>query len=910
MIRLDPNTSTLIFTSANSDTVTMRSIEEILNNDKPPSLMCSNYNGFSSLEEDDVSKYEMVVPSSPRPDSPVDSALSMTTQSSSNFTISVDSMFNTGSDSMFSPRLFVNTSDSTADSVMSSDSSISISNISSSRDLAAIWTDDRKRVTSLSSTSTQDDLDSPIPDNVSTVAVIDDEDDSVDVNVVVDDALCEVSNSVQPGAESDECEVNESDEDDFKPVCVNRLNMTVEEARAYVNKLYLPLTQLPPAHLSDDERAQHILRLAKSDVTLAEVKKLVKHDRQSIEMAYRIIKPIPLIFRWDVVEPEDIPCCYTVVTDCKKNINRDSAPRPMNAYMIWAQPTRRLINELVPRTQNAVISSVLGNIWKEESSSFRAPFEKKKQKLLRFHKTQFPDYKYQPKTKDQKYLEKHKKLEKAKAKAMNSKKRKLSEESEASPKSKKCKVIRPKKTPPSPTQALSQPATQGFINISESSPTKQTKDRLTLKLMKTKSEKERMLNPSPTNIPTSKSLVSLESSVKPTSIVATLPVSTKGQRHSIVQFSNGQLSPAELGSPEVVEFFKDNMIIDQDKPSSVYDTPANTPPVEGEEAQMYVSDDLVKTPSSIWNTVVSTHFQPSQRLPRTIQSAVVIAEPSTITTAQHTSSQTKPATRMPFITAMLDAPVQSINHSQVVSATPVVASVNNNITKTSAEAPLIAVPVQVTSNTLNNPLLCSTIITLNHNNLVKSSSNTTNSFRLTKSGKRPIKPATNSRILTPIQSRNGFVPLDGSSVFATSVTNISQSQPSSEKLLFRQLAPSNAENTPKPRYRFVVKNGSITETVPKTNTSDSDIDIKPDIKPDICDLTPLCHDADPIMGLLETRDIKPLPISINGVPVTESASVPDDLSFDLGDLKDVDLDLNVPLFNDTDMNSLIQTLQN
>jgi len=88
------------------------------------------------------------------------------------------------------------------------------------------------------------------------------------------------------------------------------------------------------------------------------------------------------------------------ITSQKKNAARpDHIRRPMNAFMIWSQITRRKIIEKTPELHNAEISRSLGRMWRELPEHFKLPYIQEAERLRLQHMRDHPDYKYKPKKK-------------------------------------------------------------------------------------------------------------------------------------------------------------------------------------------------------------------------------------------------------------------------------------------------------------------------------------------------------------------------------------------------------------------------------------------------------------------------------------------------------------------------------
>ena len=88
---------------------------------------------------------------------------------------------------------------------------------------------------------------------------------------------------------------------------------------------------------------------------------------------------------------------YLDAVDLRKPPNR--VPRPMNAFMCWAQRERREIMITKPKMHNSEISKLLGGRWKMLEPKEKQPFIKQADRLRELHKQQYPGYKYRPRKK-------------------------------------------------------------------------------------------------------------------------------------------------------------------------------------------------------------------------------------------------------------------------------------------------------------------------------------------------------------------------------------------------------------------------------------------------------------------------------------------------------------------------------
>lgn len=385
----------------------------------------------------------------------------------------------------------------------------------------------------------------------------------------------------------------------------NNLHMTEAEARRFVEREFEKIAFLPSSKLGQREKIEYIL--AKSDCTDFSIESVLNFDKRSLDSARacaRIVQNIPQRYRWECVMPEDIPCCYTIVADCKKVSSRDKPPRPMNAFMIWAQGARRLINELCPKMQNALISEALGYYWRQKSDAFKKSFEQEKIKLRQFHNVEFPEYKYKPKTKVQKAKEKQEQCQiKAKRRAsVRRDKLPLAEDSISC--HRRTKSGRPRKAKPTSSRKEQNKPTHSVMSeqsdaVSARKPA--IKDMLTLKILNDRKSKRASSDNS----------------------------KTKSNLRETVHSAFGQLSPLEIGSPYMGDIFDDmgslnitlvdHIRVDKDvnskvMSSSVYDTPANTPPVDIDD-EIHLSP-LQPHPVSLSSVSTSTTTSVTSSEPR------------------------------------------------------------------------------------------------------------------------------------------------------------------------------------------------------------------------------------------------------------------------------------------------------
>jgi hypothetical protein len=80
-----------------------------------------------------------------------------------------------------------------------------------------------------------------------------------------------------------------------------------------------------------------------------------------------------------------------------KSQTKQHVKRPMNAFMVWAQAARHALSKTHPTLHNSELSKTLGNIWHQLRDDQKLPFIEEANRLKDEHKTEHPDYKYQPK---------------------------------------------------------------------------------------------------------------------------------------------------------------------------------------------------------------------------------------------------------------------------------------------------------------------------------------------------------------------------------------------------------------------------------------------------------------------------------------------------------------------------------
>ncbi|CAL8081675.1 unnamed protein product [Calicophoron daubneyi] len=88
---------------------------------------------------------------------------------------------------------------------------------------------------------------------------------------------------------------------------------------------------------------------------------------------------------------------YTTITESKKKRRKDSVPRPLNSFMLFAQHIRRNVLRVFSDASNSVISQQLGDLWRTVPRGYRNQYDEEANRLVKIHQLEFPNYKYQPK---------------------------------------------------------------------------------------------------------------------------------------------------------------------------------------------------------------------------------------------------------------------------------------------------------------------------------------------------------------------------------------------------------------------------------------------------------------------------------------------------------------------------------
>uniref|UniRef100_A0A0V0J9M7 HMG box domain-containing protein n=1 Tax=Schistocephalus solidus TaxID=70667 RepID=A0A0V0J9M7_SCHSO len=92
---------------------------------------------------------------------------------------------------------------------------------------------------------------------------------------------------------------------------------------------------------------------------------------------------------------------YTTITESKKRRRKDSIPRPLNSFMLFAQHIRRNVLRVFSEASNSLISQQLGSVWRTVPRSCKNRYDEEASRLVKIHQMEFPNYKYQPKKRTQ-----------------------------------------------------------------------------------------------------------------------------------------------------------------------------------------------------------------------------------------------------------------------------------------------------------------------------------------------------------------------------------------------------------------------------------------------------------------------------------------------------------------------------
>ncbi|KAF8894944.1 high mobility group box domain-containing protein, partial [Gymnopilus junonius] len=80
-------------------------------------------------------------------------------------------------------------------------------------------------------------------------------------------------------------------------------------------------------------------------------------------------------------------------------------PRPPNSWILYRAHALKNLPPPGPgegRRSQSEVSALVSNMWRHESESTKSHFERLAEEAKAQHKIQFPDYRYQPKKKEEK----------------------------------------------------------------------------------------------------------------------------------------------------------------------------------------------------------------------------------------------------------------------------------------------------------------------------------------------------------------------------------------------------------------------------------------------------------------------------------------------------------------------------
>eukprot|EP00111_Clytia_hemisphaerica_P000313 TCONS_00000822-protein len=80
---------------------------------------------------------------------------------------------------------------------------------------------------------------------------------------------------------------------------------------------------------------------------------------------------------------------------------KDRIRRPLNCFMVFSHLERKRVAEEHPELHNADLSKILGKRWKTLSPSEKQPYIEEAERIRQLHTEIYPDYKYQPRRKNQ-----------------------------------------------------------------------------------------------------------------------------------------------------------------------------------------------------------------------------------------------------------------------------------------------------------------------------------------------------------------------------------------------------------------------------------------------------------------------------------------------------------------------------
>lgn len=105
-----------------------------------------------------------------------------------------------------------------------------------------------------------------------------------------------------------------------------------------------------------------------------------------------------------VIEKTDLISQSTTTSRDQQTSERqkEHVKRPMNAFMVYARAARKELALQYPNLSYRKLSKILGQLWKMLDEKEKQPFIEEAERLRRKHRSEHPDYKYQPKKKSKK----------------------------------------------------------------------------------------------------------------------------------------------------------------------------------------------------------------------------------------------------------------------------------------------------------------------------------------------------------------------------------------------------------------------------------------------------------------------------------------------------------------------------
>lgn len=105
-----------------------------------------------------------------------------------------------------------------------------------------------------------------------------------------------------------------------------------------------------------------------------------------------------------VIEKTDLSLQHVPLTGSgySRDQATDHVKRPMNAFMVYARAARKELALQYPNLSYRKLSKILGQLWKMLDEREKQPFIEEAERLRRKHRSEHPDYKYQPKKKSKK----------------------------------------------------------------------------------------------------------------------------------------------------------------------------------------------------------------------------------------------------------------------------------------------------------------------------------------------------------------------------------------------------------------------------------------------------------------------------------------------------------------------------